>query len=183
MGLSCLDTMTHCLVWFNGPSSIDLHQSIPLQSNEIGCNYIQQHRPVNHVVVFDRALRSTMEIDPTVTYHGCNGQKQLPHWQEVCYTTLDQPNNSGLLAVRLAMNLQFCTIYILGCDWGTSNQSIFDHRYNKLQHIDKMTNPGRTLLERWGREQDIILVGANPALIRIQNITVQDLTTRLAHAK
>ena len=175
--------MTHCLVWFNGPSSKNLHTTIPQQSNEIGCNYIRQHRPVNHVVVFDRALRLTINIDPAVTYHGCNGQKQLPHWQEVLYTTLDQPHNSGLLAVRLAMNLNFGTIYILGCDWGHSNQSIFDHRYNKSQQIDKMTNDGRKFLERWGREKDIILVGNNPALIRIQNITVQDLITRLTHAK
>lgn len=135
------------------------------------------------MVVFDRALRPTINIDPGVVFYGCNGQKQLPHWQEVIYTTLDQPHNSGLLAVRLAMNLSFKPIYVLGCDWGQSNQSIFDQKYKNTRQIDKMTNPGRKLLERWGREQDIILVGDNPAMIRIQNISVQDLITRLAHAK
>ena len=175
--------MTHCLVWFNGPSSLDLHKSIPPQTQEIGCNYIRQHRPVNHVVVFDTVLRPNINIDPGVTYYGCNGHKQLPHWQEVLYTTLDQPHNSGLLAVRLAMKLLFETIYILGCDWGSSNQSIFDNRYNKSQQIDKMSNDGRKLLERWAREKGIILVGPNPAPIQMPNITVPDLITTLTHAK
>ena len=175
--------MTHCLVWFNGPSALDLHKSIPPQTQEIGCNYIRQHRPVNHVVVFDSVLRPNINIDPGVTYYGCNGHKQLPHWQEVLYTTLDQPHNSGLLAVRLAMNLKFGTVYILGCDWGLDNHSIFDAQYKKTQVIDKMTNSCKQLLERWGRQHDIVLVGHNPAGIRIRNITVNDLTNTLTSAK
>jgi len=175
--------MTHCLVWFNGPSALNLHTTIPQQSNEIGCNYIRQHRPVNRVVVFDHALRPNINIDPGVTYYGCNGHKQLPTWQEVLYTTLDQPHNSGLLAVRLAMNLKFATIYILGCDWGLDNHSIFDAQYKKTQVMDKMSNPAKQLLERWGRQHDIVLVGHNPAGIRIRNITVNDLTNTLTSAK
>jgi hypothetical protein len=175
--------MTHCLVWFNGPSSLDLHKSIPPQDNEIGCNYIRQHRPVNRVVVFDHALRPNINIDPGVTYYGCNGHKQLPTWQEVLYTTLDQPHNSGLLAVRLAMNLKFSTVYILGCDWGLNNHSIFDAQYKKTQVIDKMSNPSKKLLERWGRQHDIVLVGHNPAGIRIRNITVDDLIDTFTSAK
>lgn len=175
--------MTHCLVWFNGPSSKNLHTTIPHQSNEIGCNYIRQHRLVNHVVVFDCALRPNILIDPGVTYYGCNGHKQLPHWQEVLYTTLDQPHNSGLLAVRLAMNLNFSTVYILGCDWGDNNHSIFDAQYKKTQVIDKMSNPAKKLLERWGTQHNIVLVGHNPAGIRIRNITAPDLITTLTHAK
>lgn len=175
--------MTHCLVWFNGPTSLDLHNKIPPQPQEIGCNYILQHRAVNHVVAMDRALRPSITIQPNVQYYGCNGHKQLPHWQEVLYTTLDQPQNSGLLAVRLAMNLKFKPIYVLGCDWGANDQSIFDAKYGNQRRISKMTNPGRKLLERWGREHDIVLVGSNPALIRIQNISVPDLLTRLNNAK
>jgi hypothetical protein len=175
--------MTHCLVWFNGPSALNLHTTIPQQYNEIGCNYIRQHRPVNRVVVFDHALRPNINIDPGVTYYGCNGHKQLPTWQEVLYTTLDQPHNSGLLAVRLAMNLNFSTVYILGCDWGLNNHSIFDAQYKKTQVIDKMSNPAKQLLERWGTQHDIVLVGHNPAGIRIRNITVNDLTNTLTSAK
>jgi hypothetical protein len=135
------------------------------------------------VVVFDCALRPNIDIDPEVTYYGCNGHKQLPTWQEVLYTTLDQPHNSGLLAVRLAMNLKFSTIYILGCDWGLDNHSIFDAQYKKTQVIDKMSNPSKKLLERWGRQHDIVLVGHNPAGIRIRNITVNDLIDTLTSAK
>jgi hypothetical protein len=135
------------------------------------------------VVVFDHALRPNINIDPGVTYYGCNGHKQLPTWQEVLYTTLDQPHNSGLLAVRLAMNLKFSTVYILGCDWGLNNHSIFDAQYKKTQVIDKMSNPSKKLLERWGRQHDIVLVGHNPAGIRIRNITVNDLTNTLTSAK
>jgi hypothetical protein len=135
------------------------------------------------VVVFDHALRPNINIDPGVTYYGCNGHKQLPTWQEVLYTTLDQPHNSGLLAVRLAMNLNFSTVYILGCDWGLNNHSIFDAQYKKTQVIDKMSNPAKQLLERWGTQHDIVLVGHNPAGIRIRNITVNDLTNTLTSAK
>jgi len=183
LGLSCLDTMTHCLVWFNGPSALNLHTTLPPQANEIGCNYIRQHRSVNHVVVFDRSLRPNIAIDPGVTYYGCNGQKQLPTWQEVLYTTLDQPHNSGLLAVRLAMNLKFGTVYILGCDWGDNNHSIFDLQYKKTQLINKMTNSSKRLLERWGRQHNIVLVGHNPAGIGIHNITVNHLIQTLTSAK
>lgn len=175
--------MTHCLVWFNGPSALNLHTILPPQANEIGCNYIRQHRPVNRVVVFDRSLRPSIAIEPGVEYYGCNGQKELPTWQEVHYTTLDQPHNSGLLAVRLAMNLKFSTIYILGCDWGDNNRSIFDAQYKKTQLIDKMTNSSKQLLERWGRQHSIVLVGNNPAGIRIHNITVNHLKDTLASAK
>ena len=175
--------MTHCLVWFNGPSSLALHSIIPPQSNEIGCNYIRQYRSVNRVVVFDRPLRSNITIEPDVEYYGCNGQRDLPTWQEVHYTTLDQPHNSGLLAVRLAMNLKFKTIYILGCDWGHSNHSIFDAQYKKTELINKMTNSSKQLLERWGKQHDIILVGDNPAGIRIHNITINHLIETLNIAK
>ena len=175
--------MTHCLVWFNGPTSLDLHKKIPPQPQEIGCNYILQHRAVNHVVVMDRALRPSIIIQPNVRYYGCNGHKQLPDWQEVIYTTLDQPHNSGLLAVRLAMNLNFDTIYILGCDWGDNNRSIFDAQYKKTQLIDKMTNSAKQLLERWGRQHSIVLVGNNPAGIRIHNITTNHLIDTVTTAK
>ena len=175
--------MTHCLVWFNGPSARNLHTVIPPQANEIGCNYIRQHRSVNRVVVFDRSLRPSIAIEPGVEYYGCNGQKQLPHWQEVLYTTLDQPHNSGLLAVRLAMNLKFGTIYILGCDWGDNNHSIFDLQYKKTEIINKMTNSAKQLLERWGREHNIVLVGHNPAHIRIHNITTNHLIDTVTTAK
>ena len=175
--------MTHCLVWFNGPSALNLHTIIPPQPQEIGCNYIRQHRLVNRVVVFDRALRPTIAIEPGVEYYGCNGQRELPTWQEVHYTTLDQPHNSGLLAVKLAMNLKFSTIYILGCDWGHSNQSIFDAQYKNTQPIDKMTNSAKQLLERWNRQHSIVLVGDNPANIRIHNVTVNCLIDSLTFAK
>jgi hypothetical protein len=135
------------------------------------------------VVVFDSVLRPNINIDPGVTYYGCNGQKDLPTWQEVHYTTLNQPHNSGLLAVRLAMNLKFGTVYILGCDWGLNNHSIFDAQYKKTQVIDKMSNPAKQLLERWGRQHNIVLVGHNPAGIRIRNITVNDLINTLTSAK
>ena len=171
--------MTHCLVWFNGPSARNLHTVIPPQAQEIGCNYIRQHRPVNRVVVYDRSLRPNIVIEPGVEYYGCNGQRELPTWQEVHYTTLDQPHNSGLLAVRLAMNLRFSTIYILGWDWGDNNRSIFDAQYKKTQLIDKMTNSAKQLLERWGRQHSIVLVGKNTAGIRIHNITVNHLKDTL----
>jgi hypothetical protein len=118
-----------------------------------------------------------------VEYYGCNGQRDLPTWQEVHYTTLDQPHNSGLLAVRLAMNLKFSTIYILGCDWGSNNHSIFDSKYKKTEIINKMTNSSKQLLEKWGRQHDIVLVGDNPAGIRIHNITINHLIETLNIAK
>ena len=55
------------IVWWNGPSfRHTMH--IPPQEMEIGCNFIQNHRPVRHVCAFDRQCVERIKNKPDVKF-------------------------------------------------------------------------------------------------------------------
>ena len=117
---------------FNGPS-LKRYLGLPKSVAEIGCNHIQDLRPcVDHVVAYDSQILTHIPPRPAITYHTRSGFRR-DHWGEVSYTSLDQPHCSGTMAVLLAINLKFTSIRIVGCDWGVTVASLFDHIYHTRQ--------------------------------------------------
>jgi len=123
------------IVWFNGPSQETLIRSLPPQDCEIGCNYIQTRRAVHYVCAYDKAVVDSIQRDPTIGYYTRIEHAHLPYWKGItdpCVSGI----NSGLLAVIMATQLSADPIYIIGCDWGLSDASVFvyehtsDRKYN-----------------------------------------------------
>jgi hypothetical protein len=72
----------------------------------------------------------------------------------------DAPHCSGTLALRLAMQLNFKTIWVLGCDWGHSDQSVFQDRYRSQSAKKYSANKVRQI-DRWMKDKDIRMVSNN----------------------
>jgi len=148
--------MSACLVFFNGPSLND-YLTLPKRFTEIGCNYIESIRSsVDHVVCYDPEMRSQIPQSQGKTYWCKNGHRS-DTWREICYPMIDTPQCSGTLAVRLALQLGFSTIWVLGCDWGHSDQSVFQDRY-RSQSAKKYSNSKVRQMDRWMRDKDIRIV-------------------------
>lgn len=142
----------NCIVWFNGPSSKKLHH-IDKKLTEIGCNHIRNHRAVDYVCVYDPRTKEKIRIDDGVKYYARNGSRDET-FNEVVYPMANQPGNSGMLAVLLACKLGFKNIYIVGCDWGVSVESIYQEHY-KVEAQFKHTNDMKTLLKNWINEYKV----------------------------
>jgi hypothetical protein len=122
------------VVFFNGPS-VRQFLDIPRQPLEIGCNFIEQHRPVDHVCAYDR------QVIDRLTKRGLNDQ--VCYWTRRHYTTehfklvpIDDFGfrhragfDSGTMALSLALTLGCAEINILGFDWHLTNDSIYDPNY------------------------------------------------------
>jgi hypothetical protein len=144
------------LVWFNGPSQtrwLDLPR-FPL---EIGCNFFADVRSVDHICCFDWRMKSLITQKPGITYWCRNGHRG-PNWEEVTYPMNAAPENSGMMAIRLAMNLGCRSIRVLGCDWGVSDHSVFESRYPNPVPGRKYDNQSLYLLREWKRSVDITFV-------------------------
>lgn len=151
--------MNQCLVFFNGPS-LNHYLSLPKRFTEIGCNYIESIRPsVDHIVCYDPEMRLKIPQTPGKRYWCKNGHRNAT-WGEICYEMIDTPQCSGTLAVRLALQLGFSTIWVLGCDWGHSDQSVFQDRYQS-QSARKYSNSKVRQMDRWMRDRDIRIVSDN----------------------
>lgn len=148
-------------VFFNGPS-VRQFLDIPRQSLEIGCNFIEQHRAVDHVCAYDRPVIESLTrrgLTQGVGYWTRTQHQRAP-WRTVgAHTTSGTWRHhtgfcSGTLALALAVQLRVERIVLLGLDWQETNASIFDHRYewranqpikhnrhkqDFLQHISEMT--------------------------------------------
>jgi len=131
--------MNHCLVFFNGPSVVQFY-SLPHKIVEIGCNFIQKHRQVNHVCCFDHQMKSKIATIPPTLYYCRNGHRGAG-WNEVIWNSEETVQNSGMMAIRLAINLKFKNIWVLGCDWNNTNKSVYDDLYQKDQTLPQA--PGR----------------------------------------
>jgi len=141
------------IIWFNGPSRQKLIDKFPIQSTEIGCNFIRQDRAVQHVCIFDRSLWSKITHDDGVKYY------THPAWQKTPWHTASHPfaeaANSGMLAVMVAYRLSTDPIYILGCDWGLTKQSVYE--YSRKEQI-KYGNLTKKSLNTINKERDIFVV-------------------------
>tara|TARA_R100001594_G_scaffold135249_1_gene176854 strand:- start:293 stop:799 length:507 start_codon:yes stop_codon:yes gene_type:complete len=151
------------IVWFNGHSAKTFLHTLPKQQLEIGCNYIYKDRAVDHVCVYDWQMFKNIKSGPYKLW--CrNGQKD-PRFQEVIYSAKDQPHSSGVMALRLAINLNLNHVYVIGCDWGISSKSIYD--YDTRNSELKYTNSQKRLVERMSKEIDITFIAATAKPIDI----------------
>ena len=117
------------IIWFNGPSRDKLINTLPRQSVEIGCNYIQEVRDVDHVCAFDIKVVEDIKIKSNTQYH-TRPEGQFPGWK-IIDNAFTSGGNSGLIACCLASMIATDKIYIIGCDWGLTDNSSDDHIYQK----------------------------------------------------
>ena len=96
--------MKTAVIWFNGPSR-DSYLNIEKKYTEFGCNHIRRHRAVDHVCVYDPITVPYINVEPNVKYWTRNGHRQFEHFKPVWYAIINQPQNSGVMAVRCALNL------------------------------------------------------------------------------
>ena len=146
--------MKTAIVWFNGPSR-DSYLNIEKKYTEFGCNHIRRHRAVDHVCVYDPITIPYVNVEPNVKYWTRNGHSEFEHFKQVWYAIINQPQNSGVMAVRCALNLGYKKIYIIGCDWGITNKSVYQY---KRQSELKYSNSQCRLLERWDKEPGVEII-------------------------
>ena len=117
------------LCWFNGPSARQFWDIDPFPI-EIGCNFIEQRRSVQHVCAFDQQCVDLIQAQQHVHYwtrpRCVNGHFRAPE-------TTEPYHDSGTLALRVAHGLAD-HVYVLGCDWGESDGSVFDDQYTWRAH-------------------------------------------------
>ena len=144
------------VIWFNGADHrrwLDL----PRQPLEIGCNYFADVRLVDHICCFDQRMKSVIVKKPGITYWCKNGQKG-DGWDEVHYPMTEEPENSGMMAIKLAMNLGCDSVRVIGCEWGINDSSVFESQYRNARPGRKYDNHSRYLLREWSRRIDIKFV-------------------------
>lgn len=119
----------------------------------IGCNFMYQHRALDHLCVFDTQMLDQIDQDHQ-NLLDCRlwsaMSRHAPGFEELCWPLAEQPHNSGMMAVRLAIHLGFKDVLIWGCDWGLSDESIFDYgvRNSTLKYTNSQRRLMRLLAER-----------------------------------
>ena len=141
------------LVWFNGPSRQSIIQHTPPKPVEIGCNYIRRDRAVSHVVAYDAPVVNSMETEDGVSYH-TRTEHVIPGWRGI-NDPLIQGVNSGIAAVIVATQISRDDIYIIGCDWGLNNDTVYDYGRGELR---KYSNPIRKVLKQLAQRNNILVV-------------------------
>lgn len=169
--------MNHCLVFFNGPSVTQFY-TLPRKITEIGCNFIQQHRSVDHVCCFDHQMKSKITPTPPTLYYCRNGQRG-GGWGEVTWSSHETIQNSGMMAIRLAINLRFQRIWVLGCDWQTTTLSVYDHLYHKDPLLPqapgrkKYTDTQLRQMDEWMEKRGVSVVTDRKALFKKPIVSVK----------
>ena len=143
------------IIWYNGPSARPFHH-IPAQSMEIGCNFIERDRSVHHVCAFDQQTIERMS-PRSATQYWTRRRFARDRWQLV--DSKLPYYCSGTMAIALAITLTREPIYVLGCDWGITNQSLYDTAYTWRQHQPmKMTQEKLQLMQRFCERHTITFV-------------------------
>tara|TARA_Y100001938_G_scaffold24034_1_gene31480 strand:- start:938 stop:1486 length:549 start_codon:yes stop_codon:yes gene_type:complete len=152
-------------VWFNGPS-VRQFLDMPPQPVEIGCNFIEQHRRVDHVCAYDRPVIEKL------TKAGL--REHVQYWTRRHFKTerfrevpIDQFGfkhgagfDSGTLALSVAFVLGCEKITLLGFDWHITNDSLYDQDYtwrNGKRPI-KFTLAKKNFIEELGEKMHIEIV-------------------------
>lgn len=169
MNLVNIAMTSHNIVWFNGPSAGFFIHTLQKQHCEIGCNHIYRDRNVDHVVVFDQQMFQHIRRG-SHTLWTKSGNKH-PDFKEIGYPLRLQPHNSGVLALRLAINLKLEHVFVVGCDWGVSNVSRYD--YGARNSELKYTNGQKRIVREMNREIDITFVSANSDPIDVPCATIE----------
>ena len=143
------------IVWFNGPSARAFHH-IPAQSLEIGCNFILNHRYVHHVCAYDQQCVDRIPLKDGVQYWT---RRRCQNTQFNLVDSTIPYYDSGTLALVLANTLTAEPIYLLGCDWGQTNASVYDKLYVWRQHQPvKTTNEKFKVLRQVAQQQELYIV-------------------------
>lgn len=153
------------IVWFNGPSRNDLINALPRQKLEIGCNYISDDRKIDYVCVYDRVIKEKLKILPNIKYRTIARNAHLPHWQPV--PNSEDAINSGMLAVLLATQISQEPIYIIGCDWGLNEDTVYDYGRGRMR---KYNNHCKKYLDRLSLSHNISIVHNDKPDVRINII-------------
>jgi len=166
------------VVWFNGPSARELH-SIPRQPLEIGCNFIEQHRDVDHVCAYDRQVIDILakRPDPGVQYWT---RRAMARGGFNFFDSTHQCWDSGTLAVVLAHHMGMTGIHVVGCDWHHTNDSIFDQSYTWRRHKPKKASLAKyKLLERLHPHMRITIVTDTPWRMAVDFMSSADFLDRV----
>lgn len=100
----------------------------------------------------------------------CRNGIKHPGFREVSYAAIEQPHNSGVMAVLLARNLGLRQCHIIGCDWGITNLSRYD--YGDRNSTLKYTNSQKQLMESIRRSGiELILVNDNAVDLNLPRIS------------
>ena len=162
------------IVWLNGPSRQSLIKTLPKQHIEIGCNYIRNDRPVDHVVCYDKPMMDALEREQGVAYWTRNYYAKPGVWNYVPANGTD-PQNSGVLAIQLAHNLSHKNIYIIGLDWGITKETSYDYSHiRRAKKLPKHTNHCIKHLETFNRNNNIFVVHDGRPDVTIPVITKQN---------
>ena len=127
--------MTTATVFWNGPSVKQFYNIKP-QELEIGCNFILDHRKVNHVCCYDQPVMKIIEKAPLKdVQYWTRRQFGGPFWTAFKSNINHKKFRniagycSGTLALVLAVHLGAKKIDLLGCDWSLTNASVYDKKY------------------------------------------------------
>lgn len=158
------------IVWFNGPSARAFHR-IPAQSLEVGCNFILNDRYVHHVCAYDQQCVDRIPPQDGVQYWT---RRRCQNTQFNLVDSTIPYYDSGTLALVLANTLTAEAIYVLGCDWGWTNGSIYDKLYTWRQYEPlKFSNPKIKTLDLVNKKNKLIFVNEN-SNIYFKNFQVID---------
>lgn len=139
------------VVFFNHPLVIEPAQQLPRRFCEIGCNYFTDLRKVDHICAYDPHTAERITPQPNTTYWTRNGHKR-PGWDEVCCPIVYNPQDSGTMAIMLAIQLGHKKIYVFGCGWGEDDRSLFDDRYTHRGVPKKCNNGKMKLIQRYQKD-------------------------------
>jgi len=168
------------IIWFNGPSRDKLIDTLPQQKLEIGCNYIEQVRAVDVVCAFDTEVVHSIKTQPARLYY-TRPDAQYPNWITVRDLRIGG-GNSGVIACWAAQKMAVANekIYIIGCDWGLSDNSSDDHIYNKGTQR-KFTNNIKKTIERLLHGLDVAVVNGATPDVQFPVITEEHLLQELSN--
>ena len=141
------------IVWFNGPSQRSIIRTTPQHHTEIGCNYSRRDRRVPYVVAYDAPVVNSITLEDGVEYH-TRTEHVITGWRGI-RDPLIQGVNSGIAAVILATQLSRGDIYVVGCDWGITNDTVYDYGRGELR---KYSNPMKKVLKRLAERNRIFVV-------------------------
>ena len=168
------------IIWFNGPSRDKLIHTLPQQKLEIGCNYIEQVRAVDVVCAFDPEVVHNIKTQPARLYY-TRPDAQYPNWITV-RDTLIGGGNSGVIACWVARKMAVANekIYIIGCDWGLTDNSSDDHIYNKGTQR-KFTNNIKKTIEKLLQGFNVVAVNDKIPDVKFPVITQEQLVQQLSN--
>ena len=169
------------IVFFNGPS-VRHYLSLYLDNHvKIGCNWMFERTPLNHCVCLDWRMQDNIdEAYPDLvqsTRFWCQNGFQRPGWQPISYPMTEQPQNSGMLALTLAVQLQPREIWVVGCDWGLNNLSLFDYGDRNSEH--KYTNDSRHLMRTLSERVPIRVVHSKAVDVPVPIVSPEQFRDQL----